>query len=71
MRTNTPKPIRVVESVASSAVEAAIDINAKAIIVFTETGYSARKVAKYRPQAPILVVTSSETVAHQMEGLSR
>ena len=56
---------------ASSAVETAIDVGANLIIAFTETGYSAKLVAKYRPAAKIIVVTANENVARQMESLSR
>lgn len=59
------------EAVASSAVKTAVDMGAKAIIVCTETGNSARLVSKYRPHAPILVLTSTESVARQINGLYR
>ncbi|KAG2903261.1 hypothetical protein PC114_g12359 [Phytophthora cactorum] len=42
------------EAVASSAVKTAIDINAKMLVVLTETGNTARLVAKYRPEMPVL-----------------
>jgi len=56
------------ESIASSAVKTAFDINAKAIVVLTDSGATARLVAKYRPSIPILVITKSESVARQCEG---
>ncbi|KAG2824103.1 hypothetical protein PC129_g9234 [Phytophthora cactorum] len=46
------------EAVASSAVKTAIDINAKMLVVLTETGNTARLVAKYRPEMPVLGVVS-------------
>ncbi|MDP8236652.1 MAG: pyruvate kinase [Candidatus Erginobacter occultus] len=52
----------VEESVARSACFLAAGINADRIIVHTASGSAARRVAKYRPAAPILAVTSSEEV---------
>lgn len=71
LRKAIPKPIPVAEAVASSAVEIAIDISAKLIVAFTETGHTAKLVSKYRPAARIVVVTSVEGIAKQMESLSR
>lgn len=59
------------EAVASSAVKTAIDMGAKCVVVCSETGNSARLVAKYRPSAPILVLTATESCARQVGGLSR
>ncbi len=59
------------ESIASSAVKTAIDINAKAIIVCSESGATAAQLAKFRPGRPILVLTTSEMVARQCYGLLR
>eukprot|EP01033_Poteriospumella_lacustris_P011677 gene11677-8318_t len=56
------------ESLASSAVKTARDLNAKVIIVLTESGNTARLVAKYRPTAPILALTRNEHIARQMNG---
>jgi pyruvate kinase len=56
------------ESIASSAVKTARDLDAKLIVVFTETGNTARLIAKYRPSRPILALTSHEDTARQMNG---
>merc|ERR1711957_350927 len=56
------------ESIASSAVKTAIDVNAKAIIVMSESGNTARQVAKFRPGMPIKVITTSKRVACQCFG---
>lgn len=56
------------ESVASSAVKTAYDLKAKLIVVLTETGTTARFVAKYRPVAPIAVLTPNEQTARQVTG---
>jgi len=57
------------ESIASSAVKTAIDINCRCIIVCSETGTTARFIAKYRPGMPLYVLTTSETVARQCNGI--
>ena len=57
------------ESLASSAVKTAIDINAKCILVLSESGSSARAVAKFRPKMPIAVLTPSDSVARQCNGI--
>merc|ERR1711983_189251 len=57
------------ESIASSAVKTAIDIDSACIIVCSESGTTARLVAKYRPGMPLYVLTTSETVARQCNGI--
>eukprot|EP00976_Prorocentrum_cordatum_P070921 1180120-Prorocentrum_minimum.AAC.1 len=54
-----PVPMSVKESLASSAVRAAQKVHAKAIIVLSTTGYTARLVAKYKPCMPVLTVCVS------------
>jgi len=60
---NTP------ESIASSAVKTAIDINSNCIIVCSESGTTARFIAKYRPGMPVYVLTTSATAARQCNGV--
>ncbi len=57
----------VSESVCSSAVKAAMDVGAKLIIVMTETGKTARLVAKYRPSQPIVALSTNENTAQHMQ----
>lgn len=59
------------ESIASSAVKTAIDVDAKAIICCSETGTTAAQVAKFRPGSPIIVLTLSDRVARQVSGVLR
>ena len=59
------------ESIASSAVKTAIDVNAKALIVCSESGTTATQVAKFRPNCPIYVLTPAERVARQCSGVLR
>jgi pyruvate kinase len=57
------------ESIASSAVKTAIDVDAKVILVLSESGTTARQVAKFRPGMPVAVLTPSESVARQSFGI--
>lgn len=54
-------------AVAQSAVEAAFSLNAKLIIVITESGSVARAVARYRPNVPVLAFCSDPRVARQLQ----
>ena len=52
---------------ASSAVKAVTDMDGvRLVIVLTETGGSARYVAKYRPSVPVLTMTSVEQSYRQL-----
>jgi pyruvate kinase len=59
------------ESIAYSACSTAVDIGATCIIVLTETGNTARLVAKYKPTVPIITVTPSQQVANQASGFMK
>ncbi|TPX68005.1 pyruvate kinase [Chytriomyces confervae] len=66
MTRSVPKPISVSESIASSAVLTASQVNAAIIIVVTELGGTARLVAKYRPQIPVIAATLVPQTARQL-----
>ena len=53
---------------ASSAVKTAVDVGAKCIVVYSESGASARHVAKFRPGMPVAILTPSAQVARQCFG---
>merc|ERR1712039_847367 len=55
-----------VESVCSSAVKATVDSNCPLIVALTETGHTARMIAKYRPKATILAISASESTVRQL-----
>jgi len=63
LRNLIPKPLPTSETVASSAVNAAIEQFASAIIVLTTSGDTARLCAKYRPPCPIITVTRNPQTA--------
>ncbi len=58
--------LKVSDAVAYAACAAAVKINASAVIACTETGTSARLIAKYRPQQPLFGVTRSESTIRRM-----
>ena len=51
---------------AEAACGAAHELNARYIVVFTESGFTARLVSHFRPQRPIIGITPSERVYHQL-----
>lgn len=56
----------VTEAIARGAVEAAENLNAKAIVVLTESGTTARNIRKSFPTAKIIALTTNETTANQL-----
>jgi pyruvate kinase len=56
-----------VESICSSAVKATLDSECPLILALTETGHTARLIAKYRPKAAILAISASETTVRQLQ----
>jgi pyruvate kinase len=58
--------MNVSETIASSAVKTANDVNAGMLLTITETGNTARLVAKYRPQPPVLAITQNKETARQL-----
>jgi len=55
-----------VESVCSSAVKAAMECEATLLLALTETGHTARVLAKYRPMAPILAISASQSTQRHL-----
>ncbi|KAK6929113.1 Pyruvate kinase, C-terminal [Dillenia turbinata] len=60
------EPMTHLESIASSAVRAAIKVKASVIICFTSTGRAARLIAKYRPTMPVLSVVIPRLKANNL-----
>ncbi|MBE3519538.1 MAG: pyruvate kinase [Firmicutes bacterium] len=55
----------ITEVISRAAVNASRDLKASAIVTPTESGYTARMVARFRPPVPILAVTPhEETLGH-------
>merc|ERR1712224_333013 len=60
------KTISPTESTCCVAVKAALDSDLKLIVALTETGSTARCLAKYSPACPILAITASESTVRQL-----
>jgi pyruvate kinase len=56
--------ISFAESMASSAVKTAWDLDATLLIALSENGDTARFVSKYRPHCPIMAVTTKQEIAN-------
>jgi pyruvate kinase len=61
--------LSVGESVASSAVKTALDVQAKLIVIMSDSGKLASYVSKFRPAISSLVLTPNLVVARQTHGL--
>lgn len=56
----------ITDAVSHATCAAAFDLNAKAIIAVTKSGYTARKVSRFRPSAPIIAATTSSKAYNQL-----
>lgn len=56
----------ITDAVGASSCEMAAHLKAKYIVTTTSSGYSARMVAKHRPETPILALTPDEKVYNQL-----
>lgn len=60
------KEKQVIESLSYSSVLIAENVEAKAISVITHSGNTARRIAKFRPNVPIIAFTESQKVRRQL-----
>ena len=63
---NEDKSREITDSVTEAVVKTAHDVDAKAIIALTETGYTARMISRYKPTQMILSLTPNEVTANQL-----
>lgn len=54
------------DALAGAANYAAEQLDAKYLVVFTQTGFAARLMSKFRPEVPIIALTPSSWVARRM-----
>ena len=54
------------DAIASAAARVAGDVNARALVAFTQTGQSARRVASHRERIPLLAFTTEPAVRSQL-----
>jgi pyruvate kinase len=60
------RPSAFPEVISDAACRAARELHARAIVAFTQTGSTARLLAKYRPEVPILAFSPSEQVRRRL-----
>jgi len=58
--------ISIEESIAASSVNSAFELEAKAIIVLTNSGKSAQLIAKYHPHCPVFAVSQDAITARHL-----
>ncbi len=62
-----PHPANVVtQAIGQASVSMAANLKAAAIISLTESGFTSRLISKYRPDCPIIAITSLERVARKL-----
>lgn len=66
IRQSNAQQTTVTEAISQAVANSALDLNARAILTATESGYTARMVSKYRPKAPIIAVTPSDQVLRRL-----
>lgn len=66
LKQSTIQETSVTEAISQAVTISALDLNAKAIISSTESGHTARVVSKYRPEAPIVAVTTEDRTMRRL-----
>ena len=64
-RDNVDDP-SITDAISHATVTTAHDLNAAAILTVTKSGQTARILSKYRPDCPIIGLTTNEVTCHQM-----
>lgn len=59
--------LSVAETICESVAHAADDLDMRAILVFTQTGTTARLISKYRPRCPIYAFAAEEHICNRMK----
>ena len=54
------------QAIANATIKMAQDLNAKAIIAFTHTGYTPKLLAKLRPSVPIITISDLESTCRRL-----
>jgi pyruvate kinase len=59
--------LEIPDLVCAAAVQTATGLQARHIIAFSQGGFTARMIARYRPQTPITVLTRNKSVARRLQ----
>ena len=54
------------QAISNAAVKMAEDLNAKAILTFTHTGYTPKLLSKLRPSVPIIAISDQESTCRRL-----
>ncbi len=54
------------DAISEAATHAALELRAKAIVAFTQSGFTARLISGYRPAVPIVAFTLTEEIRRQL-----
>ncbi len=65
-RTSTARMSNVTDAIGLATCEMAFELGAKAVIASTESGYTARMIARHRPPARIVAATPSQETLRQL-----
>lgn len=65
-RRDVAKTPSVTDAISHATVQAATDLGAAGIITSTQSGSTARMVSRYRPEAPVIAVTTDAVVARRL-----
>lgn len=66
LQRNIPTEGSITNAISKSTVNAAMELDAKAIVTVTESGRTAYMVSKYRPFCPVVACTSKEQTYRQL-----
>ncbi len=66
----TTQAVSITNAISHATCTTAQDLGASAIVTVTKSGHTARMVAKYRPEAPIIAITMDERVLRQLNLVS-
>jgi pyruvate kinase len=61
--------IEIADVVAAAAVQAADKLHDSVIVAFSQGGFTARRIARYRPLAPTFVFTTDERIARRIQAI--
>jgi pyruvate kinase len=64
---DTEDDLDVPDMVSAAAVYAADELKIQRIVAFSQSGFTARLVARYRPTSPVIAFTPDERVARQLQ----
>ncbi|THE14739.1 pyruvate kinase [Bacillus timonensis] len=56
----------ITDAIGQSVAHTALNLDVSAIVTPTESGHTARMISKYRPKAPIIAVTASESTTRKL-----